>query len=116
MATLTSDQLADMQGDLGIGADESVFTDAELNRLYTRASSSYELAVAMGFRQLMADAAKFNDYTAGQSRESKSQVFAHLKDMSEMWMREAGGGLAPLTSGTIIQDFQEPDSEDSEYS
>ena len=113
---LTSDQLADMQGDLGIGSDEAVFTDAELNRLFARAESGYELAVAMGFRQLMADAAKFNDYTAGQSKESKSQVFEHLEKMFKFWMAEAGGGMAPLMAGTIILDFQEPGGSGSEYS
>lgn len=113
---LTSEQLADMQADLGIGADEKVFTDAELNRLFARSSSDFNLAVAIGFRQLMADTAKFNDYTAGQSSEKKSQVFDHVKAMYELWLREAGGGLAPLVAGTIVQDFQEPDSTDLEYS
>jgi hypothetical protein len=106
---LTADQLSDMQADLGISNSQAVFTDTELNRLYARAESSYELAVTMAFRQLMADAAKFNDYTAGQSSERKSQVFDHIKAMCEWWTKEAGlGGLVPLSAGTIIQDFQEP--------
>lgn len=113
---LTADQLADLQGDLGISTDQAVFTDAELNRLYARAESSYEMAVASGFRQLMADAAKFNDYTAGQSSEKKSQVYDHLKDMYKTWAAEAGGGVAPLVEGTIIQDFQEPGDDYVEYS
>lgn len=112
---LTADQLSDFQKDLGIGSDATVFTDAELNRLYARAESDYALAVALAFRQLMADSAKLNDYKAGQSSESKSQVFDHVKAMCEWWMKEAGGGLVPLMSGTIIQDFQEPDTTTVEY-
>ena len=36
-----------------------------------------------------ADAAKFNNYTAGQTREEKSQVFDHIKDMVTFWKDEA---------------------------
>lgn len=119
---LTADQLADFQGDLGITDDESVFTDVELDRLYTRSESSYELAVALGFRQLLADAAKFNDYTAGESSEKKAQVFEHLKDLHKMWGQAAGvvdpdGAVLPyFVTGTIIQDFQEPGEDWTDYS
>lgn len=118
---MSGDQLADMQRDLGFSDDEAVFKDAELDRLYTRAESNYELAVALGVRQLLMDAAKFNDYTAGASTERKSQVFEHLKEIHTMWASAAGVGtadggvLAALSAGTIIQDFQEPDSTSGEY-
>jgi len=104
---LTATQLTDIRADLGIGSDEAVFTDAELNRFYARADSGYELAVAIAVRQLMITAAKFNDYTAGYNEEKKSQIFAQLKQMYEFWLAEAGG-LAPLTAGTIEQDLIEP--------
>ena len=107
MATLTATQLTDIQADLGIGSDAAVFTDAELSRLYTRASSSYELAVAFAIRQLMINAARFNDYTAGVTAERKSQVFAQLQAMYEFWLAEAGG-LSPVQAGTIEQDLIEP--------
>ena len=113
---LTATQLADIQADLGISDDEAVFTDDELDRLYDRADSSYELTVALAVRQLLMTAAKRNDYTAGMSTEKKSQVFAQLKQMYEVWMTEAGGGYAPLVEGTIVQDFQEPGDTSTEYS
>jgi len=112
---LTATQLTDFRGDLGIGSGTTVFTDAELNRFYARTSSSYELAVALAVRQLMMNAARFNDYTAGYNEEKKSQVFAQLKQMYEFWLAEAGGGLAPLVAGTIEQDLIEPFSV-TEYS
>lgn len=87
--SLTSDQLSDMQADLGIGSDESVFTDAELNRLYTRADSDYSTAVVLAIRQLTMNAAKLNDYTAGQTSESKSQIFKNLKEMLAYWEEQA---------------------------
>ena len=88
MATLTSTQRTDMQADLGIGTDEAVFTNDELDRLYTRADSDYNEAVYLAWRQLLADAAKFSDYTAGQTREEKSQVYEHIKDMVTFWKGE----------------------------
>jgi hypothetical protein len=86
---LTSDQLTDMQGDLGIGADESVFTDTELNRLYTRASEDYATAVYLAWRQIWANTAKFHDYTEAQTQVKKSQVYDHVKDMLKLWKDES---------------------------
>lgn len=100
MASLTSDQLVDMQGDLGISTDQAVFTDAELNRLFDRAGGSYNLAVSLGVRQLLISAAKFNDYTLGQTQERKSQVFANLKDLYDMWRSAADEGQQIRIVGT----------------
>lgn len=87
--SLSSDQRADMQGDLGISADETVFTNDELDRLYERAHSDYNTAVYLGYRQIMANAAKLHNYTAGQTRIDKAQVFDHLKSMVEFWQGES---------------------------
>jgi hypothetical protein len=107
MAELSSDQLGDIQGDLGIADDEAVFTDAELHRLYTRADSSYDLAVVYALDQLLMDAAKFNDYKAGSSSESKSQVFKHLQGMRKLWSQKAGIGYGAISAGVIDLDFME---------
>jgi len=110
---LTAAQLTDLQRDIGIGSDEAVFTDDELNRLFARTSSDYAMAVMYALRQLLVNAARFNNYirytSSGQAtREDKSQIFDHLKEMYELWAAEAGGGAAPLVSGTIEQDLIEP--------
>jgi len=105
---LSAAQLTDFQADIGIGSDAAVFTDAELNRLYARASSEYDLAVAMAFEQLMSTAAKFNDYTAGYTAEKKSQVFAQLEKMADRWAAKAGYGAPSVVAGTIEQDLIEP--------
>lgn len=85
MADLSAAQLADFQGDIGIGSDEAVFTDAELNRLYTRADSDYNKAVVLAIRQMLASAVKLNDYRIAQSSESRSQIYKQLKDMLTYW-------------------------------
>lgn len=82
---LTSDQIVDLRGDLGDTGATPAFSDAELDRLYVRAAESYEQTVVMAIDQLLMNAAKLNDYTAGQTHEKKSQVFDHLKSMRAIW-------------------------------
>lgn len=81
--------LGDLQGDIGISSDQSVFTDSELERLYARAESDQDLTVYYAFRQLLANANKFYDYSAGMTSEKRSQIRSNLKDSVEMWDKEA---------------------------
>jgi hypothetical protein len=100
--SLTTAQLTDMQADLGITDDESVFTDTELNRLYTRASNDYNTAVYYGWRQLLANVAKFHNYTAGMTKVERGQVFDHVEKMVQHWSDKVQGaqqvGMAGLLS------------------
>ena len=80
MAVLSADQLSDIQGDLRIGSEEAVFTDTQLNRLFTRASSNYEKTVVLALRQMVMDAARYIDYRAGLTSQSKSQIYKQLRD------------------------------------
>jgi len=104
---LSADQLTDIQADLGIGSDASVFTDDELNRLYARADSDYNLAVFYAIRQILTNAARFHDLTRGDDSDKKQQVFANLEKIYDKWVSETGGG-SPLVTGTIEQDLIEP--------
>lgn len=70
----------------------TAFSDAELNSLYSDADSNFFLAIAFGFRVLQANAAKFNNYTAGQTKEEKSQIFDHLSDMEKLYLTWAFAG------------------------
>ena len=88
---LTTAQRTDIQADLAIGAAEDVFTNDELDRLYERASSAYNLAVYYGYRQLLADAAKFHDYTVANSSVKRSQLYDHIKKMVDFWEGESQG-------------------------
>ena len=89
MATLTATQRTDMQGDLGITADETVFINDELDRLYTRASSDYNMAVYFGYRQLLAQANKFHNYTAGMTKVDRVQMRDNIRDSMDFWQEEA---------------------------
>lgn len=88
---LTATQRADMQGDLGISSDEAVFTNDELDRLYERAGNNYELAVYYGYRQLLAQANKFHNYTAGLTRVERVQMRENIADSMTFWQNEARG-------------------------
>lgn len=103
--TLTSDQLNDLQSDLGITDDESVFTDAELNRLYTRAGEDYDLTVVYALRQLRAQAAKFTKYTQNASSEERQQIFDHLSVMLAGAEKNAGVSGGKITVGLIDLDL-----------
>lgn len=111
---LSATQLTDIQADIGIGSDESVFEDDELNRLYARADSDYSLAVLYAIRQLLIDAASLYDYKRADDADKKRQVFENLEKMYDKWLAETGGG-APLVVGSFERDMIEP-SDITEYS
>lgn len=100
--TLTPEQLADLQADLGIDDSETVFDDAALNRLFDRAAGNYDVTIVLALRQLRASAIKLHNYVAGNTSESREQVFKHLGDVLAERERNAGmyGGGA-LYAGSI---------------
>lgn len=106
---LTSDQLSDLQKDIGITTDQSVFTDAELNRLYTRASDDYDAAVVLAIRQLLMQSARFFNYTVGQTRYERKQVFDNLRSILKDKEAVAGMAGGQLSSGVISLQMDQPD-------
>lgn len=78
MATLTDNDRRSLQRKLGITDNEAVFTDADLDRIYTEANGVLAAAVVVGIEELLGNAVKFSDYTSGLSSEKKSQVTDHL--------------------------------------
>lgn len=87
--SLNAQVLSDLQGDIGITDDETVFTDAQLERLYERAESDLATAVYYAFRQLLANANKLYDYTAGLTSEKRNQVRQNIADSVAMWEKES---------------------------
>jgi len=87
---ITAQELADLQADAALGTDETVFTDAELSRIWDRVAGTtgtiqHEAALALVYRQLLADSVKFHDYVAGASSEKLSQIYDHLKAQYAMY-------------------------------
>ena len=79
----------------------TAFTDDELNGLYDQqASQNYFLAIAFAFDWLTADAAKFNQYTAGQTQERKDQIYTHLKERAA-WAHQWANAYAQVQFVTM---------------
>lgn len=89
---LTAQQILDIRADLSLGPSGSateVFTDVELNNLFARAGSVYNLAVYYGWRQILSGAAKWVDYRVAQTEVSRSQAFEHILRMVAFWADES---------------------------
>lgn len=98
---LDADQLTDFRGD--IGDTNSVFSDAELQRLYARASDDYNTAVVGAIDQLIASASKFADYTQNQSQEKKSQIFEHLLKLRAIWQKKVDDAAAVAAAPSQVR-------------
>lgn len=99
---LDSTNLARLQASLGIGTDQSVFTDAELADIWSWASDDFAQAMVYSILQLMGNAAKMADYTAGETSEKRSQVFSQLKELLEWWQGEASSTPQIAFAGTSV--------------
>lgn len=75
----------------------TAFSDAELDMLYDDAKSVFFLAIAYAFDVLANGGAKFNDYTAGQTSEKKSQIAKQLKDRAEWYHQWANASMQVQT-------------------
>lgn len=90
-----------------IGDVNSAFTDADIDTLETRATakygadSAYEGARVMAINQLIANAAKFRDYTANESSDKKSQVFKHLKDLRTIYKDELDDAIEDASGASV---------------
>lgn len=99
--SLSEEQLADLQADIGIADDEQVFTDQELQRLFARAGEVYNKALVFALRQLRTNAAKFTDYTQNASSEKRSQMFEHLSKLLKDAEAATGMSGGKLSSGVM---------------
>lgn len=106
---LSTDQLTDMRGDLRIGADPAVFTDAQLQRFYTRAGEDYDKAMVYALRQMWADSAKIVDYTIGETIVKRSDIRKGIAELLKHWERQAGMTGGRLQTGTMSLGLDEPE-------
>lgn len=103
---LTAQEIEDIRADIGDTGASEAFTDDEIQRAYdrcvnapdqnTRDSATRGLLV----RQLLASAAKLNDYSAGATSEKRSQIFAQLEKLFEMYRKALESALNTEPRGT----------------
>jgi hypothetical protein len=104
----TTDQLADLRGDLADTAATPAFSDVELQRLWQRANGRHERTLYLAVRQLLMQANRLHDYMLGQGAtdQKKSQVTSNLREMLKVLAASGGAsatggsGLASLQFGT----------------
>jgi len=117
MASLSTDDRTTVQMYLGISDDEAVFTNDELDTLYTRAGSDVNRTVLEGLRVLLVNNSKLFDYSVGSRSVKRSQIFAHLKDMLTYWEtkveQEADQVLFVSTRPVPPRDKDEPNRDKS---
>jgi len=81
VATLTNTELASMRRKVADTA-ETAWDDDELQAIYTEANGDLNEAIAVCYEELMANAAKFSDYTQNESSEKRKQIFDNLGKMA----------------------------------
>jgi hypothetical protein len=86
-----------------------VFTDAELQRFWTRSGEDYDKTVVTGLRQILAQSAKFFSYTVGQTSYQKQQIREGLEKLLDRWEKTAGMEGGSLSSGTLSLGLDEPE-------
>lgn len=106
---LTNDELADLQGDTGIGVDENVFTNDELNRLFNRAEGDYDKTVVFTLRQLLAQTAKFFNYSVAQTKYDRNQLFQNVSRLLARWEAQTGLSGSSLSAGVISLGLDQTD-------
>jgi hypothetical protein len=95
----------DFRGD--IGDKNSAFDDPDIDRLETRATArwgadvAYEGARVLAVQQLLANTAKFADYTANESSEKKSQIFKNLKDLLDIYKEDLDDVIEGVAGASV---------------
>lgn len=89
-----------------------VFTDPEIDDLYTEAAQTYSTAlligyyaVVLGLEWLLADAAKLTTYKQNNSTENQSDIFKHLKQLLDLWEGKVEKAARRATSGVKMSRF-----------
>jgi hypothetical protein len=99
---LSEHQLARLRRKVGDTGATPAFTDDELQDLYTEAGEDWDTTVLYAYDELLAQAAKFNDYSAGESDEKRSQVFANLTKLRDRWAARVASGAKAANQVRIV--------------
>jgi hypothetical protein len=88
MTDLTTAQKNQLRRRVGDSGATQAFSDPELQDAFDEAEEDLTAATVILLEWLVADAVKFNDYTAGQTSEKKSQVYDHLVKNLAHWQQK----------------------------
>lgn len=106
MTELTETQLARLRRKIADQGTPPAFPDDELQDIWDEAGENWNLTIVMCFNELLASAAKFNDYTQNESQEKKSQISKNLADLRDYYQKlydQEGGGNTTRIVGIKVQ-------------
>lgn len=81
----------------------SVFTDEEINLLYSEASNNVDATILALIEILLVDSARRMDYEHAQSKIKASQVFKNLKELYSIYKDKVSEGLAVNAPSIMIR-------------
>lgn len=115
--TLTTEQRIDLTSDLGIPDDETVFSDAELNRHYTRGSGNFKKAYVYALRQIVMDPVRFDRYAGCFVGKDRTELMKMLEKRLTAAEKDAGMSGGSLSTGTMRLglDQADPSTDDGTY-
>lgn len=100
MTDLTAAELARLRRKLGDTNTPPAYSDAELQDLWTESGEVWNITVRDAIDELIASAAKFTNYTQGESREEKAEIFKNLLKLRSLWQSRVdteGAGATPAS-------------------
>jgi len=86
---LSLQEIEDFRNDIGDVESPYAFTDAELQRIYTRSSESEAASRVIAIRQLLADAVKLYNYKSAFADVEHGDIADQLKALHDIWAEEA---------------------------
>lgn len=103
MTAITSADRDYIRRKVGDTAATPLFSDSDLDTIWDDAGENRKQSIVECMEELLINAAKFNDYTIGQTSEKKQQIFQNLQMMVDYWRAQVEGaqqykmvGLAPV--------------------
>jgi len=88
--SLDATTLSDFRADMGDENSPYAFEDLEIERLFERASGDFNGAKVLAVKQLLANANKLYDYTAGFTKVSYNQIVDNLRKWLDDVRRDSG--------------------------
>lgn len=88
---ITAEQIVDIRYDMA-DVSGTVWSDGEITRYWNRLPGAaddtqrHEAVMALMYRSLMSNSAKFRDYTAGETEEKMSQIHKQVKELYKLYL------------------------------
>lgn len=100
-------------------AQETVFSDDELQDIWTEQGGNWNKSILAAFEELLGNAYRFSEYTRNETTEKRNQIFQNLKYMAAYWQGKVDKsansqqvrivGLKPVPRPMVDEPYAQPD-------